>query len=298
MNGDNDSARYVGDFDARGVARIWHVEDGYQRELARVVDASPAGLAWGYVGCGPADTSRTILTDAVGNRGLAERLYADFQEQVVDRLPINQRFELPVGDVNSWLVDHGVTPPGIEPARDSRPMPVDDADVFAWAQELEQRERNLQRWAEQLVEREQAVVRVEQRLRAEQSAWIGRDHVEPAWSLPASPVAQEIRAIMNDTGDGISQVAKFLGVDHEWVADVLAGRVSDIDLPHIQQLCESLHCTPHDFWGIEAGRSIAHAYPPELWPRYIEPLDAWPPNPGDVIPDRRPPEPPAPGMEL
>jgi hypothetical protein len=60
---------------------------------------------------------------------------------------------------------------------------------------------------------------------------------------------------------------------------VMDGTITEVDLDHVQRLCEGLHCTPYDFWGAEAGRSIVHAYGPELWPRYIEPL-AEPPGRG------------------
>ncbi len=52
-----------------------------------------------------------------------------------------------------------------------------------------------------------------------------------------------------------------------------------LELAQVRQVCEGLGCTPYNLWGVEGARSIAHAYGPELWPRYREPLDP-PPTPG------------------
>ena len=272
----HDGRRYVGDFDANGTARIWHVDGEYRREVQRMAVASPAGLAWGYLGNGPSDTARTILADATGDPRAAEALYLDFAEQVVDRLPCNARFELPAAEVDSWLLARGITPPGAGPqACEVRPLPADELDVVAWAAELEQEEQRLQRWAVQLAERERAVARSEQRVRSEELAWTGRPDIAPSWSLPAEPVARELRAVMTDADCTVEGAAREFGLDEAWARDVVAGRITTVDVPHVQQVCEAWSCTPYDFWGTEAARTIVHAYPPELWPRHIAPLWQW-----------------------
>jgi hypothetical protein len=292
---------YVGDFDPDGTARLWRVEAGERRVVPHVAVSSPAGLAWGYIGNGPADTARSILADASRSEHVTEALYAEFQDQVVDRLPRNAPFELPVAEVRGWLRGHGAeTPasPGQEP--EVRRLPTTDVEVFEWAHDLERREMDLARCEARLLDRERALTQGERRLANEQAAW-GQEHpTAPAWHLPAEPVAEELRSIMADTGDGIDDCAKGLGVDVAWARDVLDGRITEIDLPHVQDVCEALHCTPYDFWGLDAGRAIAHAYGPELWPRFIEPLDAWPPRPLDHPSFDRmdPPEPPGPGLGL
>lgn len=95
----------------------------------------------------------------------------------------------------------------------------------------------------------------------------------PAWSVSAGPAARQILNLMVETGDELVTVARGIGVEAEWAAGVVSGAITDIDLDHVQRLCEGLHCTPYDLFGASAGRSIAHAYGPELWPRYVEPLE-------------------------
>jgi hypothetical protein len=95
----------------------------------------------------------------------------------------------------------------------------------------------------------------------------------PAWSVPAGPAARQILNLMVETGDELATVARGIGVEPEWAAGVVSGAITDLDLDHVQRLCEGLHCTPYDLFGASAGRSIAHAYGPELWPRYVEPLE-------------------------
>ena len=93
------------------------------------------------------------------------------------------------------------------------------------------------------------------------------------WALPAAPVAAQLRNLIIDTGDDVAIVARDVGVQPEWAVAVLSGVMDEVDIPHVQQLCEGLHCTPYDLFGTDAARSIAHAYGPELWPRYVEPLE-------------------------
>ncbi len=93
------------------------------------------------------------------------------------------------------------------------------------------------------------------------------------WSLPAAPAARQIHNLMVETGDDLPTVARGIGIDADWAAGVLTGVITDVDIEHVQRLCEGLHCTPYDMFGAKAGRSIAHVYGPELWPRYIEPLE-------------------------
>lgn len=94
-----------------------------------------------------------------------------------------------------------------------------------------------------------------------------------AWTVPAGRVATRIRNILLDTGDDPATVAQGLDVEPNWAVGVLTGEITDVDIDHVQRLCESLHCTPFDLFGAKAGRSIVHIYGPELWPRYVEPLE-------------------------
>ncbi len=125
------------------------------------------------------------------------------------------------------------------------------------------------------------------------------DGVEAVWALPAAAAASQIRDVMIETGDDLPSVARGIGVDPEWARGVLTGEVTEVDIDHVQQLCEGLHCTPFDLFGSDAGHSISHAYGPDLWPRYIEPLGPLASRAGDLhheMPDM--PAAPEPDPEL
>jgi hypothetical protein len=272
---DDRQARYIGDYDPRGAARIWHVDGDYRREIARAAVASPDGLAWGYVGNGPADTARTILADATHDPRTTDALHLAFAAQVVHRLPRNERFELPVAVVEDWLMARGVTLPGATLDRaGTRTLPITDIEILEWAHELEKREHDLERVASQLAEREQRVAQAEARLARAELARRNVD-VTPGWTLPAQPVADELRAVIADTNGTLEEAAREFGLDEAWARDVLAGHVTEVDVPHIQQICEGWSCTPYAFWGTEVARAVVHAYPPELWPQHTAPLADW-----------------------
>ncbi len=139
--------------------------------------------------------------------------------------------------------------------------------------DLMERGAALETWARGLVERERALAEREARLNARAAALQAAGGVEPVWSLPSGPVARQIRALILETGDDVATVARGIGVEAEWAAGVLVGDIGEVDLDHIQRVCEGLHCSPYDLWGVNGGRGVAHAYGPELWPRYLEPLD-------------------------
>lgn len=161
----------------------------------------------------------------------------------------------------------------------SRPEPSVDpaervAEHAADAAALNRRAAALDARARALAERERAVAERESRVDARAIA-LGLDPVDPAWAVPATAVAIQLRDLMVDTGDDLPTVARGIGLDPDWAQAVLDGDVVEVDVAHVQQLCEGLQCTPYDLFGAEAARSISHLYGPDLWPAAIEPL-----NPG------------------
>lgn len=100
-------------------------------------------------------------------------------------------------------------------------------------------------------------------------------------------MAEILVALQAGTGDTMADVAKGCGLKADWAADVAAGRITEVDLPHIQEVCEGLHCSPYDLWGKDTAQAILHAYGPELWPRFIEPLE---PPPIELPGPEPPPE--------
>ena len=127
--------------------------------------------------------------------------------------------------------------------------------------------------------------------------------ITPAHSAPAAPIRAQIVYLAEETGDSIATMAKGLDVEPAWVRDVLDGTITDVDLDHVQRLCEALHCNPFDLWGSEVGRSLLDAYPPELWPNETFALERDrsdttidPPSPGPEPPSGH--EPPDLGMGI
>lgn len=142
----------------------------------------------------------------------------------------------------------------------------------------------LARRALELDAREDDLARRERQLLAQQEAVAAMVPGEPRWTLPVAPVSELLIAIQAATGDDMPDVARGCGLDPAWAADVVAGRITDVDVPHVQEVCEGLHCSPFDLWGEDDARGILHAYGPELWPRLIEPLEPAPIEPPVVQP--------------
>ena len=151
------------------------------------------------------------------------------------------------------------------------------------AEELAERAAALEVWACSLGARELRLAQRELMVEALVAAVEAVAGVRPAWSLPASPVGDQIRQLIIETGDDLATVARGIGLEPEWAAGVLVGEITEVDLDHIHRVCTGLHCSPYDLWGVDGGRAIAHGYGPELWPRYIEPLE--PVEPLDWIDD-------------
>jgi hypothetical protein len=273
---------YVGEFDDGDRAVLWYVDaDGARYPVPHVVAHSPAGLAWGYEGSGPSDTALSILTHITQDPAVAQAWYQEFKRHVVAFLPLDQPFALERAAVERWLADRGV---GV--AAEWELAHSQDAGLHlgwgpgsALTEQLAQRSAALDAREAALARRERDLNQRERRLDVEVSTF---EHpgVDLRWTLPAHPVKVQLQALQRDTRDDLATIARGMNLEPEWAAGVLDGSITEVDLPHVQRICEGLHCTPYDFWGAEAGRSILHAYGPELWPRYIEPLLPPPPDLG------------------
>ena len=66
--------------DARGIAIV----TGVRHDL---VDLSPTGFEWGYLGAGPSDLALNILMHATGERDFAYRHCRQFRDEVVAWIP-------------------------------------------------------------------------------------------------------------------------------------------------------------------------------------------------------------------
>lgn len=264
-----DDRAFVGEVDPDAGARLWYLDGtGVRRPVEHVAGRSADGLAWGYAGNGPADAAVSILTVATGNGETAERLHDGFMREVLAKLPLNERFALPVATVEGWLRDHGIErPAGIE-----RQRPTADDGAAGQAEDLDGRAAALVARARALEERERRLLQREMRVDA-MAVTVGvMPEVEQVTWLPAEPVRRQLEALMVDTGDDIAELAHTNGLDVRWAAAVAAGSITNVDLPHVRHVCEALHCTPYDLWGTGGARSVSHAYGPDAWPAHTEPL--------------------------
>jgi len=289
MTPSNSHGTYRGEWNADGRAVItWTHPDGDwpPQRVAHVIVHSPDGLAWGYPGSGPADTALSILAHAAGDRALVEDLYQQFKRDHVARLPLNEPFTLPGVDVAHWLEAHGIAP-AIGHDVPEPPAPATPIELEDRMAELDARQAQLDRAAAELAHQHRALEQQQRQLDARAAALRQAIDVTPAWALPAAPVAAQLRHLVRGTGDPIDTVAKGLDLEPWYAAGLLDGSITTVDLEHVARLCEALHASPYDLWGAEDARTILHAYGPELWPRYIEPLGP---------PDIGPPEPPAAGL--
>jgi hypothetical protein len=290
----------LGWYDHNGHTHLGYLADARNEpaldEIPHVRWLSPDGPAWGYDGNGPADAALSILVHATNDAEFARDHAREFTSHVIAHLPKADDFTLPVHTVTAFIDQHRLGPDaGRDLARREEHVIRREADLgrrdrsfVLRAAGLERREHELATREATLIEREQRVAQAEQRLDARAAAIEHAVQVEPAWSVPADPIREQIRALMLHTHDPLPVVAKGLGLDADYAAAIVDGSTRSIDLAHVQQLCEAMHATPYDIWGTEVGRSIAHAYGPELWPRFIEPLQPLEP----------PPTPPGPELEL
>jgi hypothetical protein len=306
---------YIGQDNGRGQMGVWYqLDNGARQEVPHVVKHSPGGLAWGYEGNGPSDTALSILAHITEDRAVAEAWYQDFKREVVAGLTLDRPFELERADVEQWLARRGV---GVAPEWEVSDEPavrrpqgpatgVTDVQDRALARHREGTAEQLARRGAALDAREAALDRREaqlgqreRRLDAQTSslareldrrepgldaqAPTSQREAEARWTLSAAPVKDQLQTLQRETEDDLATVARGINVEPEWAAGVLDGSITEVDLPHVQQICEGLHCTPYDFWGADEGRTIMHAYGPELWPRYIEPLAPPPPDLGPEL---------------
>lgn len=261
---------FVGTVDG-GVGRLWyHDGGGVRQEVPHVVRDSPGGLSWGFAGRGPGDAALSILAAEVGDVARAEPYRKAFTEEVVAKLPLNERFALPRADVRSWLAAKGYEQSATERRRPPAQAGADDAPPAV--EDLDRQGAQLAARARALDERERRVTEREARVDALAVAVGLVPEVPPATTLAAEPLRRQLEALVVDSGDDVAEVARAHHLEPQWAEAVVDGRVSRLDLAHVRQACEGLRCTPYDLWGTEAARSVAHAYGPAEWPAHTEAL--------------------------
>jgi hypothetical protein len=70
-----------------------------------------------------------------------------------------------------------------------------------------------------------------------------------------------------------TELSRGVGLSHDFVVSVLSGDRKVLDDQEVRAVCEALHASPFDVWTPEVARPFLSVYPPEDWPRYIEPID-------------------------
>jgi hypothetical protein len=97
--------------------------------------------------------------------------------------------------------------------------------------------------------------------------------IGPRWTLPAAQVAEVLEAHRAEWGNrSTTDVARGLGIDTQLANDIVDGTRPELTIDEISELCTGLRCSPFDMWDTNLARSILHAYGPEQWPAYIEPI--------------------------
>lgn len=97
----------------------------------------------------------------------------------------------------------------------------------------------------------------------------------PRTTLPALHVVETLHRLQRDpylAADDVNTFAVELGLERELANGILDGNVDELDVEQIAHICDALHCSPYDLWGVQLGREILDVYGPEQWPRHIEPL--------------------------
>jgi hypothetical protein len=153
-----------------------------------------------------------------------------------------------------------VTPPRVMAAPDMLVLTPDPDTGATSAAQLGAWEASLRRWEDHL------------------TGWAhtlyAQQGIEAHWSLPAAPVTDALRTLRTVAGEeDMASFATGVGLDRRLADDLLTGKLAELDINQITQVCEGLHCSPYDMWGADQARTVLHAYGPEHWPRYIEPLD-------------------------
>lgn len=67
-----------------------------------VINHSPDGFAWGYMGSGPAQLALAILLHYTNDVELSIRYYQRFKEEIIAPLPL-EHFHLREGRVKKWI---------------------------------------------------------------------------------------------------------------------------------------------------------------------------------------------------
>ena len=64
---------------------------------------SPYGFAWGYAGSGPAQLALALLMHAGVSYEEALEWYQDLKQTVIEDLPHNEAWKMPVAKLESWI---------------------------------------------------------------------------------------------------------------------------------------------------------------------------------------------------
>ena len=176
------------------------------------------------------------------------RLPPEVREHVLD-LAVNLHARAEVLDppadraaLDAWLARDAEA--AVAAALDPRSDPEERRQAVVHLGELAEMGADQFQRAARLYEREQTLERREARLDARAAALDQLEGVEPVWALPAAPVAAQLRNLIIDTGDEVATVARGVGVEPEWARAVLSGAMDEVDIPHVQQLCEACTAPP------------------------------------------------------
>ena len=97
-------------------------------------------------------------------------------------------------------------------------------------------------------------------------------------ALPAEALRRVVGSYVADTGQALPDVAVDLGLDADYLGNVMNGALREVDAYTVRRLSDTLALAPEDIWGGEAGASIGWVYG-DLSPADLEWAPPAPPEP-------------------
>src|SRR5947209_6846713 len=98
-------------------------------------------------------------------------------------------------------------------------------------------------------------------------------------------------------GESVPAVARAIGMDEDYLLNVMSGAIRDVDGHHIRAMAERLDLAPEDIWGGELGAAISWVYG-DLSPADLQRAPPAPPEPIYPTLSFPPPTIEPPGLDL
>ena len=97
-------------------------------------------------------------------------------------------------------------------------------------------------------------------------------------ALPAEPLRQLVGMYIAQNGETVPAVARAIGMDEDYLLNVMSGAVRDVDAYRVRAMAQRLDLAPEDIWGGELGAAIGWVYG-DLSPADLQLAPPAPPEP-------------------